>query len=127
MRTIALCSVTVAALLAGCNAAHRNAAASATALAALTPCESREITLDGADVLLTANADSSLASVHVVDTAGEPARRKALEDVYRRFGQTRADTAVVAHTTKWGLTTWTDRCGRPITFTGPQPTSSPVK
>lgn len=114
---------TLAVAVAGC-ANQRHDAAEANALSALQPCESREITLDGADVLLTSNADSTLASVHVADSASETKRRDILKDVTRNLGAIHIDTGVVARTNKWGLTTWTDRCGRPITFTVPKRTPS---
>jgi hypothetical protein len=109
------------AVVAGGCAGGRHAAALSKDLSALTPCESREISLDGGDVLLTSNADSSLASVHVRKAASESVRRDVLRDVYRTFGVIHIDTETIARTTKWGLTTWTDRCGRPITFTVPSP------
>ena len=122
MRARALLVVALAALLAGCTGQRRNANASNAELSPLGPCESREIALDGADVLLTSNSDSSLASVHVRGVSGDPVRRDVLKDVYRTFGTIRIDTSVIARTSKWGLTTWTDRCGRPITFTVPKQT-----
>ena len=73
-------------------------------------------------MLLTSNVDSLLASVHVRNAANESVRRDVLRDVYRTFGVVHIDTETVARSTKWGLTTWTDRCGRPITFTVPSPT-----
>jgi len=118
---LALALVTV---VAGC-ANQRHDTAESKALSALQPCESREITLDGADVLLTSNADSTLASVHVADSASEAVRRDILKDVTRTLGAIHIDTGVVERTTKWGLTTWTDRCGRPITFTVPKRTPLP--
>lgn len=121
MRAFALVALALAPLLAGCNGHRSDASASNAELAPLAPCESREITLDDADVLLTSNADSSLASVHVRGTTNDAIRRDVLKDVYRTFGTIRIDTSVIARTSKWGLTTWTDRCGRPITFTVPKP------
>ena len=123
MRARALLVVMLAALLAGCGGQRRNASATSAELSPLAACESREITLDGADVLLTSNADSSLASVHVRGATNDMDRRDVLKDVYRTFGAIRIDTSVIARTSKWGLTTWTDRCGRPITFTVPKQTS----
>lgn len=117
-------ALALAALFAGCSGQRRDASASNGELAPLAPCESREISLDGADVLLTSNADSSLASVHVRGTTNDTIRRDVIRDVYRTFGTIRIDTSVIARTSKWGLTTWTDRCGRPITFTVPKPLRS---
>ena len=119
MRASAVLALFLAVAAAGCSG--QRSGKDAAGLSPLTPCESREITLDGADVLLTSNADSTLASVHVRDS-NDAARRDALKDVYRTFGSIHIDTDVVARTSKWGLTTWTDRCGRPITFTVPKQT-----
>ena len=119
MRPRALLALALAVATAGCGG-QRHAAVSKD-LSPLAPCESREITLDGSDVLLTSNADSSLASVHVRNAANDAMRRDVLRDVYRTFGGIRIDTETVARSNKWGLTTWTDRCGRPITFTVPSP------
>ena len=121
MRTYAWLALALAVATGGCGGERRSAAASKD-LSALTPCESREISLDGADVLLTSNVDSSLASVHVRNASNDSVRRDVLRDVYRTFGVVHIDTETVARSTKWGLTTWTDRCGRPITFTVPSPT-----
>ena len=118
MRSHALLAVALAVVTAGCGA-RRAATAPSQDLSPLAACESREITLDGADVLLTSNADSSLASVHVRNVTNDALRRDVLRDVYRTFGVIHVDTETVAKSNKWGLTTWTDRCGRPITFTVP--------
>lgn len=120
MRFYAQVALALAVATSGC-VGQRHATASDKDLSALTPCESREITLDGADVLLTSNADSSLASVHVRNAPSESVRRDVLRDVDRTFGTIHIDTETVARSSKWGLTTWTDRCGRPITFTVPSP------
>ena len=122
MRPRALLVLALAAAAAGCGGQRHGA--DPKDLSPLTPCESREISLDGADVLLTGNSDSSLASVHVRSAPNEAIRRDVLRDVYRTFGVIRIDTETVARSNKWGLTTWTDRCGRPITFTVPSPRAS---
>lgn len=124
MRPQALLALVLAVETAGCGG-QRHTAVSKD-LSPLTPCESREIRLDGADVLLTSNSDSSLASVHVRNAANDAIRRDVLRDVYRTFGAIHIDTETVARSNKWGLTTWTDRCGRPITFTVPSPRPAPT-
>jgi hypothetical protein len=122
MRTYALLGITLALAIAGCTSSRHAASASKTALSPLAPCESREVSLDGADAVVTSNADSTLASVRFVDGAGNAARRAALAAMYRVFGTVHVDTDLVAQSSKWGLATWTDRCGRPVTFTIPQRT-----
>lgn len=116
MRRYETFAIALTVLIAGCGGRH---AATSKDLSPLTPCESREISLDGADVLITGNADGSLASVHVRNAVNDAVRRDVLRDVYRTFGTIHIDTETVARSNKWGLTTWTDRCGRPITFTVP--------
>ncbi len=119
MRTYALLAITLAITIAGCTSSRHVTSASKPALSALAPCESREVSLDGADAVVTSNADSTLASVHFVDGASVAARRQALVTMYRAFGTIHVDTGLVARSSKWGLATWTDRCGRPVTFTIP--------
>jgi hypothetical protein len=80
----------------------------------LHPCETRELTVDGADIVVASNADASLASVRVVKAPNAIARREALHDVHGALGPVQRDASVVAHQSKWGLTTWTDRCGNPV-------------
>lgn len=100
----------------GCAARHAETAVSAAASADLAPlhgCETRELTLAGADVVVAANADGTLATVSVAGAADASARAAALREALRIFGPVRRDTEIVARQSKWGLVTWTDRCGRP--------------
>jgi hypothetical protein len=120
MRTYALLGMTLTLVLAGCTSSRHVASASHNVpLTPLGSCETRVVTLDGVDLVLNANADSSLASVRVVKAANGASSREALSAIYRAFGSVRADTDLVARSSKWGLATWTDRCGRPVTFTAP--------
>ena len=125
MRTYALLAMTLALLLAGCTSSRHAAAASKPALSPLAPCESREISLDGTNAVVTSNADSTLASASVVNAANAASRREALAAIYRAFGKIHVDTDLVARSSKWGLATWTDRCGRPAAV--PFPTQPSVR
>jgi hypothetical protein len=64
--------------------------------------------------VVNANADASLASVRVVRAESGAARSRVLASVYRAYGRAHLDTGVVARQSKWGLTTLTDPCGRPV-------------
>jgi len=125
MRICALLAILLAVQLAGCTSARHAVASSKPALSPLTPCESREVSLDGTDAVVTSNADSTLASVRVVDASNDASRREALAAIYHTFGAVHVDNDLVARSSKWGLATWTDRCGRPATVTFP--TQSPVR
>ena len=111
MRAGALILTSLIALY-GC-AAQRHAAAttaSAPDLSALQPCETRFLSLAGADVVVTANADGSVASIAVPGNG--PSRAEALKQARTVFGSPHLDAERVARQSKWGLITWTDRCGR---------------
>ncbi|HKU81776.1 MAG TPA: hypothetical protein VJP76_06355 [Candidatus Tumulicola sp.] len=110
MRAAALMLTSLVALC-GCAAARHASAANAD-LSALRPCETRTVTLDGADVVVAANADGSVATIAVPTSA--PSAAEALRQARAVFGLPRVDTQRVAHQSKWGLVIWTDRCGRPV-------------
>ena len=99
----------------GCVARHAEtvSAAASADLAPLHGCETRELTLAGADVVVSANADGTLATVAVAGATAARDRAAALREALRVFGPVRRDTEIVARQSKWGLVTWTDRCGRP--------------
>ncbi len=102
--------------MAACSPArHAGAAAAASASPApLLSCETRTVDVDGAQVLVTSNADASLASARVLSATDLAAAGKAVAQVTREFGPMRTDTRVVERPNKWGLTTLTDPCGRPL-------------
>lgn len=69
---------------------------------------------DGAEVVVTSNVDTSLDSVEIVKAPSASARSRAVDDAIHLFGPVRRDTRVMARQSKWGLTTLTDPCGRPV-------------
>lgn len=125
MRTNALVQLALALALAGCSSGAHRANDSATAAPSpLHACETRELTVDDADVILVANADARVGSVAIVSAPSDDAREKALDDVTHTFGTPHPDTAVIAHPSKWGLTTYSDRCGHPVSPAGAPPASN---
>ena len=116
-----LVPIFAAVVLASCSSASNASDSSgATASPDATPsplkaCETREVTLDGADLVVTANADATLSSVRVVDSNDNAASTAAEQSAERAFGPLHRDTRVIAHQNKWGLTTFSDECGRPAT------------
>ncbi|HEY1653849.1 MAG TPA: hypothetical protein VGF86_01910 [Candidatus Tumulicola sp.] len=115
MRTHGLVIV-LALLSAGCASAHRasTAGSSSPELSPLQSCETRELKLAGADVVVTANADGSAATIQVAGAPSATARKAALGAARSAFGCPRRDLQTVAHQSKWGLVTWTDPCGHPV-------------
>lgn len=71
------------------------------------------MTLDGANVVLVANVDASLASANV-QANDDAARTKAIDDVRRLFGEAHRDDRTQTRPAKWGLVEITDPCGRPL-------------
>lgn len=120
----ALVAITFALAIGGCATARRGPAAQNTALSQLGSCETRVISLPGAELVVNANADGTLAAVRLIRAAGHAARYEALATVHRAFGPAHPDAGLVARQSKWGLTTWTDPCGRPVTLTSPARTPS---
>lgn len=100
-------------LAAGCSSAHREVDSSASP-APLGSCESRIMEIDGAELVVTSNVDTSLASVEIVKAPNAAARSRAVDDAIHSFGSVRRDTRVMTRQSKWGLTTLTDPCGRPV-------------
>ena len=129
MRTHALVSIALATLAACSNAAQANSTASPSAAATPMPlfsCESRELNVDGADVVVQANADRTLASILIVHSPNDDARAKAFEDARKYFGDPHPDTRTQSRQFKWGLTQLVDMCGRPVMPSDvPSPTTSP--
>ncbi|HXF35352.1 MAG TPA: hypothetical protein VN603_12335 [Candidatus Acidoferrales bacterium] len=105
-------------LAAGCSSAHRGAESNASP-APLGSCESRIMDFDGAEVVVTSNVDTSLASVEIVKAPNAAARSRAVDDAIHAFGPVKRDTRVMTRQSKWGLTTLTDPCGRPVALPSP--------
>lgn len=116
-------AISLALTLAGCASAHRTAATGSPvpALAPLRACETRELTVDGTDVVVAANADGTAASIEVVGARSAAARNEVLRAVRGAFGPARRDPEAIAHQSKWGLVTWTDRCGHPVAGASAKP------
>ena len=129
MRAHAFVPVTLIVLAACSNAAQATSNGSPDASATPAPlfsCESREITIDGSDLVVQANADRTLASILIVRAPDDDARAKAFEDARKAFGDPHPDTRTQSRQFKWGLTQLTDMCGRPVMpSSSPSPSSSP--
>ena len=82
----------------------------------------RELTLDGADLVVQANADGTPASITVIHAADDEVRAKAFQDARADFGDPRPDTRTQVRDYKDGLTQLTDMCGRPV-----MPNASPTR
>lgn len=79
----------------------------------------RDLTLDGADVVVQANVDGTVDSIVVARAPNDDAREKALADARADFGDPKPDTRTKIQGLKDGLTEMTDLCGRPVTSTAP--------
>ena len=90
-------------------------------IAPLQSCETRELRYDGAEVLLVANVDRTLASLTVVASRSEAARRRAVAEIEAQLGTPHLDTRVEQRPWKDGLVELTDPCGRLVT-PSPEPT-----
>jgi hypothetical protein len=103
--------------IAGCAGSHaqNNASPSPTSSPdALRSCEERELTLDGADLVVQANADGTPASIVVIRAPDEEARVQAFQDARKDFGDPKPDPRTEVRQIKDGLTQLTDLCGRPV-------------
>lgn len=108
--------LSVALLLTSC-AGHSSATASPSASSSPVPlqsCEVRTLTLDGAELVVQANADQSVASIVVVKAPDAAAGAKAMQDAERIFGVPHPDTRTQTRQLKDGLVQITDMCGRPV-------------
>ena len=74
----------------------------------------RTLTLEGAELVVQANADQSVASIVVVKAPSEDARAQAYQDAERIFGTPQPDTRTQTRQLKDGLVQITDLCGRPV-------------
>ena len=113
-------------LVVACSHAHRTARTPGPSPSPppLGSCETRIVDVDGAQAVITSNADGSLASVEIVKAPDAATRVKAIDDATHYFGPVRRDTRVVARQSRWGLTTYTDPCGRPVPSVTPTPRPS---
>ena len=125
MRTYALLSVAL--LLSACSgtrdSSHASPSPRATQLA-LRACERREVVLDGVDMLVQANLDSTVGKVTVLQSPNDAATQRALDDVKKAFGEIKPDTRTQTLPFKQGLVRVVDMCGNPATFSPPS-TPSP--
>ncbi|MDP9110317.1 MAG: hypothetical protein M3M96_01605 [Candidatus Eremiobacteraeota bacterium] len=93
--------------------------------APLRACETRELSLDGTDMVLAANIDGTLASLTIVHAPDRDAQDKGVEDARKLFGEPHRDTRATTHQSKWGIVEITDACGRPVSPATAVPASSP--
>src|SRR5580658_10369404 len=126
MRTnVSVRAVALIALTSCSGVAHSQSAAAPGAAASPAPlqaCETRELTLDGADVVVQSNVDSTAASILVVRAPNDDVRAKAFEDARKIFGDPRPDQRTQSRQFKWGLTQVVDMCGRPAMPAAASPT-----
>jgi len=111
---------------AGCAGGHTAQSTSPSpqpTLAALHSCEIREFSLDGADLVVQANADGTPASIVVVRAPDDEARIKAFQDARKAFGDPKPDPRTQILQLRDGLTQLTDMCGRPV-MASPTPAAS---
>ncbi len=116
MRANALVPIALIAI-AGCGNSHAESNASPSPTSspdALRSCEERELTLDGADLVVQANVDGTPASIVVIHAPSEDARVQAFQDARKVFGDPKPDPRTEVRQIKDGLTQLTDLCGRPV-------------
>jgi len=113
----------------GCAGGHQQSDASPSPQGspeALRSCEVRELSLDGADVVVQANADGTPASIVVIRAPSDDVRVKAFQDARKEFGDPNPDPRTQLRAYKDGLTQLTDMCGRPVMPSAtPAATASP--
>jgi hypothetical protein len=90
----------------------------------LRSCEVRTLNLDGAELVVQANVDDSVASIVVVHAPDEATSERAYDDAKRYFGTPQPDTRTRIEQIKDGLSQMTDLCGRPV-VPGATPSISP--
>ncbi len=126
MRPYALVSIALLAL-AACSG-NTNAKNAASPSPGGTPlglhsCEQRELSLDGAQLFVQANADGTPAQIVVLQAPNDDVRTKAYQDAVKDFGEPHPDLRTQTKQYKWGMVQLTDMCGRPVV---PQGSSSPT-
>ena len=125
MRPYALLSLAALAL-AACSHAHDDASNGASASASPPPlrsCETRELKLDGADLIVQANIDGSPATIDVASAPDDGVRAKAAAEARAAFGEPRLDPRTTTKPNKWGIIQITDMCGHPVSA-APSPSPS---
>ncbi len=90
-------------------------------IAPLQSCETRELRYDGSEVVLVANVDRSLASLTVVASRSDAARKRTVAEIEAQLGTPHPDTRIEQRPWKDGLVELTDPCGRLVT-PSPEPT-----
>ena len=85
----------------------------------LRSCESRELAIDGVDVLIQANVDATPGTITILHAANDDAAQQALSDVRKFFGQEHRDMRVQTQQYKDGLPKVVDMCGNPATYSPP--------
>ena len=116
MRANALVPIALFAIV-GCAGSHAESDAAPSPSAspdALRSCEIREFSLDGADLVVQANADGTPASIVVIRAQSDDARARAFQDARKAFGDPSPDPRTEVRQYKDGLTQLTDLCGRPV-------------
>lgn len=123
MRTRAV--VSIAFVLASCagRTSSQSSPTPSPTPAPLQSCETRALALDGAELVVEANADNSVASIVVVRAPDDATRERAYDDAVHDFGQPNRDTRTKVTQMKDGLAQVTDLCGRPVI---PSPSGSPA-
>lgn len=119
-------------LLASCAGHSSSASSQASPSPSSSPlplhsCEVRDLTIDGAEAVVQANADGSVASIVIVRAPDEATRAKAYQDARSDFGNPDPDTRTQTRQYKDGLPEITDYCGRPVmpnASASPAPTAS---
>ena len=86
----------------------------------LRSCEERRLNIDGAELFIQANVDSTPAQILILSAPDDESRAKAYQEARKLFGDPHADTRTQTRQYKLGLTQVTDMCGRPV-----MPSSSP--
>jgi hypothetical protein len=74
----------------------------------------RGLSIDGAELVIQANADGTPASIVVVRAPSDDVRIKAFQDARKDFGDPNPDPRTQVREYKDGLTQLTDLCGRPV-------------
>ncbi len=82
--------------------------------APLRACETRELNIEGTDLVLQSNIDGSLASITIVHASDNDTLDRSIHEVRKAFGDPHRDTRTVTHQSKWGIVAVTDTCGRPV-------------